>query len=160
MKCQLTNNKWFFDAEAMPTRGNEVALRTTKPAVGTNCPEDADESSKYCLNEVIIILLKTLNPIAPHISEYLWNDFYGDFSNDNIESSWPEVREDLLEVSEFDLVVQVNGKVRGKITIDKGLTQQEIEVLAKSIDNVSANLKGADIKKTIYIKEKIINFVF
>ena len=122
--------------------------------------EDTDESSKYCLNEAIIILLKTLNPIAPHISEYLWNDFYGDFSNDNIESSWPEVREDLLEVSEFDLVVQVNGKVRGKITIDKGLTQQEIEVLAKSIDNVSANLKGADIKKTIYIKEKIINFVF
>ena len=122
--------------------------------------EDADESSKYCLNEAIIILLKTLNPIAPHISEYLWNDFYGDFSNDDIESSWPEVREDLLEVSEFDLVVQVNGKVRGKITIDKGLTQQEIEVLAKSIDNVSANLKGADIKKTIYIKEKIINFVF
>ena len=122
--------------------------------------EDADESSKYCLNEAIIILLKTLNPIAPHISEYLWNDFYGDFSNDDIESSWPEVREDLLEISEFDLVVQVNGKVRGKITIDKGLTQQEIEVLAKSIDNVSSNLKGADIKKTIYIKEKIINFVF
>jgi leucyl-tRNA synthetase len=119
----------------------------------------ASDSNKYCLNESIIIILKTLNPIAPHVSEYLWKNFYGNFSHEEIESSWPEIKEDLLEVSEFELVIQINGKVRGKKLISKELNQDEIELEAKTIENVAANLKNQEIKKVIYIKEKIINFV-
>ena len=119
----------------------------------------ASDSNKYCLNESIIIILKTLNPIAPHVSEYLWKNFYGNFSHEEIESSWPEIKEDLLEVSEFELVIQINGKVRGKKLISKELNQDEIEQEAKTIGNVAANLKNQKIKKVIYINEKIINFV-
>ena len=64
-----------------------------------------------------------------------------------------------MEASNFQLVVQINGKVRGKISLDKGLDQKEIEEAAKSIENIKNNIEGKEIRKVIYIKEKIINFV-
>jgi leucyl-tRNA synthetase len=121
--------------------------------------DDVSSSNKFCLNEAIVIILKTLNPISPHISQHLWKGFYSDFSKEDIESSWPILREDLLEVSEFNLIVQVNGKVRGKIVIDKNLEQERIESIALNIENVASTISGTPIKKIIYIKEKIINFV-
>ncbi len=121
--------------------------------------EDASNSKKYCLNETIIIILKTLNPIAPHVSEYLWNHFYNFNAPEEIESSWPRVQESLLEISEFELVVQINGKVRGRTTVNIEDDQEQIEEIAKKIDNVAINLDGKNIKKVIYIKGKIINFV-
>ena len=121
--------------------------------------EDASNSKKYCLNETIIIILKTLNPIAPHISEFLWNHFYNLNAPEEIESSWPKVEDSLLEVSEFELVIQINGKVRGKTTARIEDTQNQIEEMAKKVDNVAINLDGKNIKKVIYIKGKIINFV-
>ncbi|MDG2093053.1 MAG: class I tRNA ligase family protein, partial [SAR86 cluster bacterium] len=121
--------------------------------------DDAPDSKKFCLNESIIIILKTLNPISPHISEFLWDHFDADALMGPIESSWPEIQESLLEVSEFELVIQINGKLRGKVLVDINLKQDEIEEIAKNVDNVSSNLEGKDIKKSIYIKGKIINFV-
>ena len=121
--------------------------------------QETSESEKFCLNETIIIILKMLNPIAPHISEYLWNAFYDQNPQEGIESSWPEVNQDLLEISEFELVVQINGKVRGKVIASIDSDQSEIEELACTIENVSNNLKDKEIKKIIYIKGKIINFV-
>ena len=121
--------------------------------------DDVSSSNKFCLNEAIVIILKTLNPISPHISQHLWKGFYSDFSKEDIESSWPILREDLLEVSEFNLIVQVNGKVRGKIVIDKNLEQERIESIALNIENVASTISDTPIKKIIYIKEKLINFV-
>ena len=121
--------------------------------------EDASNSKKYCINETIIIILKTLNPIAPHVSEFLWNHFYNLNAPEEIESSWPKVEDSLLEVSEFELVIQINGKVRGKTTARIEDTQNQIEEMAKKIENVAINLEGKNIKKVIYIKGKIINFV-
>ena len=69
------------------------------------------------------------------------------------------MKEHLLEVDEFELVVQINGKVRGKTMINKDLDQNAIELQVKSIENVAINLENNEIKKIIYIKEKIINFV-
>ncbi len=121
--------------------------------------EGASNSKKYCLNETIIIILKTLNPIAPHVSEFLWNHFYNLNAPEEIESSWPKVEDSLLEVSEFELVIQINGKVRGKTTAKIEDTQNQLEEMAKKIENVAINLDGKNIKKVIYIKGKIINFV-
>jgi len=121
--------------------------------------DDASNSKKFCLNESIIIILKTLNPISPHISEFLWDHFDTDNLMQPIELSWPEVQEKLLEVSEFELAIQINGKLRGKVFANINLEQDEIEKIARSVDNISSNLDGKNIKKTIYIKGKIINFV-
>ena len=125
-------------------------------------PEDfkdskAPDSKKYCLDEAILFILQMLSPIAPHICEYLWSNFYGeDF---DIESSWPEVNENLLEIEEFELIIQVNGKVRGKLKVNKSTEQEEIEEMALNVENVNNFIGSSKLKKTIYVKEKLINFV-
>jgi len=119
--------------------------------------EDASDAQKYCLDELIMFTLKMLSPISPHICEHLWNNFYLDESS--IDTWWPKFDENLLEVEEFELIVQVNGKVRGKINIDKNIEQQEIESAALNVENVKSHIGSSKIKKAIYIKEKLINFV-
>ena len=121
--------------------------------------DDANENQKYCLNELIISILKMLYPISPHISEHLWDGFFDEKELGNIESSWPVFDEDLMKREDFLLVVQINGKVRGKIKITKDTSQNQIEELAKKIENVGSNLQNKKIKKVIYIEEKILNFV-
>ena len=119
--------------------------------------EDASDAQKYCLDEAIMFTLKMLSPISPHICEHLWNDFYLDESS--IDTWWPKFDENLLEVEEFELIIQVNGKVRGKINIDKNIEQKEIESTALNVENVKSHIGSSKIKKAIYIKEKLINFV-
>jgi len=119
--------------------------------------ENASDSQKFCLNETIIFSLKMLFPIAPHISEYLWNTFEAEGSN--IESSWPEFEATLIEAEEFELIIQVNGKVRGKINLNKNSSQDMVEQAALTVENVRNFIGSSEIKKTIYVKEKLINFV-
>ena len=119
--------------------------------------EDTSDSHKFCLNEAIIFILKMLSPIAPHICEYLWREYQ--YDSQNVDSWWPEYNEDLLDLEEFELIVQVNGKVRGKMILEKGLSQSEIEKIASQIENVSTHIGGSNIKKSIYVKDKLINFV-
>ena len=125
-------------------------------------PEDfkdskAPDSKKYCLDEAILFILQMLSPIAPHICEYLWSNFYGE--GFDIESSWPEVNENLLEIEEFELIIQVNGKVRGKLKVNKSTEQEEIKEMALNVENVNNFIGSSKLKKTIYVKEKLINFV-
>ena len=119
--------------------------------------ENATDSQKFCLNEVIVFSLKMLSPIAPHICEHLWNNFQT--SESCIESSWPKFDEDIIKSEEFELIIQVNGKLRGKINIDKNLEEEEIKNIALEVDNVSNNIGENQIKKVIYVKDKLINFV-
>ena len=110
---------------------------------------ESSDSQKYCLDEAIIFILQMLSPIAPHICEYLWKNFYGEKSN--IETSWPKFNESLLEVEEFELIIQVNGKVRGKMNTNKGIDQKQIEKIALEVDNVKNYINSSEIKKTIHV---------
>jgi|TARA_B100001063_G_scaffold29089_1_gene22269 leucyl-tRNA synthetase len=118
---------------------------------------NATDAQKFCLDEAIVFILKMLSPITPHITEYLWSEFFID--NSSVDSWWPEFNEGLLEVQEFELVVQVNGKVRGKTIINKSFSEEEIKLEVLKIENVASTVADNKIKKVIYIKEKIINFV-
>ena len=109
--------------------------------------ENASNSQKFCLNETIIFTLKMLFPIAPHISEYLWNTF--EVEGPNIESSWPEFETTLIEAEEFELIIQVNGKVRGKINLNKNSSQDMVEQAALTVENVRNFIGSSEIKKTI-----------
>ena len=118
---------------------------------------DINDSSKFCVDEAIIFILKMLSPIAPHICEHLWKKF--NYDDKSIESWWPKFEEELLEVEEFELIIQVNGKVRGKTIIEKNRPQDEIENIASQLENVKAHIGDNEIKKSIYVKDKLINFV-
>mgnify|MGYP003326117633 CR=1 FL=1 len=119
--------------------------------------ESATDSQKFCLNEAILFTLKMLFPIAPHISEYLWNNFNSDKSC--IEKSWPEFDDELVQSDEFELVIQVNGKVRGKMHANINMTEDEMKDLSLNIKNVKNIVGENKIKKVIFVKNKLINFV-
>ena len=89
---------------------------------------DINDSSKFCIDEAIVFILKMLSPIAPHICEHLWRKF--EYDDKTIESWWPRFEIELLEVEEFELIIQVNGKVRGRAIIEKNKSQDEIENIA------------------------------
>ena len=106
----------------------------------------------YALN-----FLKLLNPIAPHITEELWQ-FLG--NNDTISySKWPEFDIDKTKEEKYQMVVQVNGKVRGKLEVDIDTSKEEMEKLALEIDNVKKFIDGKEIVKIIIIQSKIVNIV-
>jgi leucyl-tRNA synthetase len=88
----------------------------------------------------------------------LWRQ-YTESDGDDFENSWPIFNEEFLQLEEFQLIIQVNGKVRGKENISVESEEAEIEIIAKENKNVKKILANQAIKKVIYIKEKLINFV-
>ena len=119
---------------------------------------DATIAQRFCLDEVIQFTLKMLSPITPHISLYLWKE-YSESNGNDFEDSWPIYDEEFLQLEDFQLIIQVNGKVRGKENVSVDTEQAEIEVLAKENENVKKIIANHPIKKVIYVKEKLINFV-
>ncbi len=102
-------------------------------------------------------LLKMLVPFAPHISSDLWQQLGND---DFIEKSgWPKWSEEFLKTDEIQIIVQVNGKLRGKIKVSANSEKDEILATAKAEDNVSKFLQDKEILKEIFIPNKLINFV-
>ena len=78
---------------------------------------------------------------------------------EDIELSWPDFDEDIILIDEFELIIQINGKVRGKLNIKKDTNQKDIELKAIEVENVKSFINNSKIKKTIYVKDKLINFV-
>ncbi len=103
------------------------------------------------------VLLVLLNPIAPHITEEL-NEQY-DLGSPICESSWPTYDESKLVDDEKDIAVQVNGKVRATIKISMDDTEEEIKEKALKAENVINHTNGKEIVKVIVIKGKIVNIV-
>ena len=107
---------------------------------------------EYALN-----FLKILNPICPHITEELWQ-ILGNKDTITYEP-WPIFDINKTIEEKYQMVVQVNGKVRGKIEIDTNTSKEEMEKLALEIENVKKFIDGKEIVKIITIQSKIVNIV-
>lgn len=103
------------------------------------------------------ILVHLLNPIAPHITEEI--NEVSQLGEELSISSWPTYDEEKTVEESFEMVVQVNGKVRGKMEVATTTTEEEMKELAKSIENVQKYLDGHDIIKMIVIPKKMVNIV-
>ncbi len=103
-------------------------------------------------------LVKMLNPICPHITEELWTVALGHDKTIAYEP-WPVYDDAKLVKTEFDIAVQVNGKLRGTITISTSDSEDEIKQKALSNENVKKHVDGKEIVKVIVIKNKIVNVV-
>ena len=101
--------------------------------------------------------VKMLAPIAPHIGEELWQKLGHDETI--TYQPWPTYNETLLVDSEVEIVVQVNGKVRAKLTIPKELSKEEMQELALENENVKMAIDGKEIKKVIAVPQKLVNIV-
>ena len=107
---------------------------------------------EYALN-----FLKLLNPIAPHITEELWN-LMGNNNTISYED-WPVYDEDKTVNNTLEIGVQVNGKLRATISVEKDASKEVLESLAMSNENVKKYLEGKDIVKVIAIPNRIVNIV-
>ena len=102
--------------------------------------------------------VKLLNPIAPHITEEIWHTFLG--HTDTIANeTWPSYDETKITEDTYTMVVQVNGKLRGKIDVSSETSKDEMERLAKSIPNVISFIDGKEIVKVITVPKKLVNIV-
>lgn len=110
----------------------------------------------YITKRELKSFLIVLNPLAPHITSELFEIV---FNKNIIEESWPKYEENKLVKNTFNLVVQVNGKIRGKIEVTTDTTDEEMVELAKSIDNVKAFIDNKEIVKVITVPKKLVNIV-
>lgn len=108
---------------------------------------------KKAMEDFVLVLA----PFAPHIAEELWR-ILG--HNDSVVlQQYPKYDESKLTKQEFELVVQVNSKIRSKITAPVGLSQAEYEEMAKSDPNAQKFLEGLTIRKVIYVPNKLVNLI-
>lgn len=138
--------------------GNDIINMRFNTAVSqmmimVNLWEKEEKINKEDWQKFILIL----SPFAPHMAEEIWSEMGHKESITNI--SWPAFDEELIMADEFELVVQVNGKVRDKLSVEVGIDQKGVEELIQKSDKVNKYLDGQEIKKIIYIPNKLINIV-
>ena len=105
-----------------------------------------------------LVLIKLLNPIAPHVTEEL-NEKLNLTNGLIIHSTWPVYDEEKTIDDQVEIVVQVNGKVRGKFTMPVDSSKEEVEKEALAIENVERHLEGKEIIKLIVIPNKLVSIV-
>jgi len=98
-----------------------------------------------------------LAPITPHISHELWRDL--GHAGAVIDAGWPTVDESALVQDSIQLVIQVNGKLRGQIEMPAGASREEVEAAARSNENVLRFTEGLTIRKVIVVPGKLVNIV-
>jgi leucyl-tRNA synthetase len=107
-------------------------------------------------------LLVLLNPFAPHITSELWeilSDRFPIAPNEITEQPWPEYRSQFLIDDEVEIPLQVNGRVRGRVTVPIAATSAELELIALANDRVKEFTAGLTIRKVVVIPKKLVNVV-
>ena len=115
------------------------------------------EQDRAVMAEALSAVVRMLYPITPHICFELWQALGNESNIDTAE--WVKADEAAMVEDEKLIVVQVNGKVRGKVTVPATSSEEEIKVAAKADPNVAKFLDGKEILKEIYIPLKMLNFV-
>lgn len=106
----------------------------------------------------LVVLTQLLAPFTPHIAEELWSEVLKQEGSVHT-SSWPKYDEKYLVSDSVTIAIQINGKLRGTITIEANLDKEEIIKLAKSDEKMKPWLAGKEIKKEIFVPGKLVNFV-
>ncbi|HTN94077.1 MAG TPA: leucine--tRNA ligase [Gallionella sp.] len=109
------------------------------------------------VKEGFSILLRLLAPITPHITHILWREL--GFGEDILQAPWPEPLAEALEQDEIEIVLQVNGKLRGNLTVAKTASKATLEQLALAHPSVQKHLAGAAAKKIVVVPGRLINVV-
>jgi leucyl-tRNA synthetase len=120
---------------------------------------DDSAASNAVIVEGLSIFLRVLNPVAPHITHVLWQELgFAKAQGDILDAQWPQVDPAALEQAEIELMIQVNGKLRGSITVAKDADKAVIEAAALANENVQKYLESAP-KKIIIVPGKLVNIV-
>ncbi len=144
--------------KAIKTVGNDVSNNNFNTGVSElmkllNVIEDKQ------LNKIQYeIFLRILAPFAPHLAEELWISVLGNKKSIHLES-WPEYDSKLFQDAKIQMVAQVNGKVRDTIMVDRGLDENQARFLALASEKVKNFISDKEVKRVIYVKDRLINLV-
>jgi leucyl-tRNA synthetase len=120
---------------------------------------DDSAASHAVITEGLSIFLRVLYPVAPHITHVLWQELgYAKRFGDILDAAWPQVDAAALEQAEIELMVQVNGKLRGSVIVAKDADKAAIEAAALANETVQKFIEGAP-KKIIVVPGKLVNIV-
>jgi leucyl-tRNA synthetase len=110
--------------------------------------------------EGLSVLLRVLYPVAPHTAWVLWRDLgFADVHGDLIDAPWPAVDERALARDEIELVLQVNGKLRGKLVVPAGADKAAIEAAARAAPEVARHGSGEPVRKVVVVPGRLVNVV-
>jgi leucyl-tRNA synthetase len=147
----------LFDYQRM--QYNTVVSATMKMLNALDTVKGQQQAAPL-LRECVGILLRTLYPIAPHVTHVLWERLgYGKQLGDLLDAPLPAPAEDALRQDELELVVQVNGKLRGRVTVPAEAADEAIKAAALADEHVRKFVEDKPIRKVIYVPRKLINIV-
>jgi len=118
---------------------------------------EKDQQTLAVRHEALISAVLLLSPVAPHICHSLWHAL--GHTDSVIDASWPMLDEEALVRSTITLVLQVNGKVRGKIEVAADISREDIEKIALADENVQRFVEGNTIRKIIVVPGRLVNIV-
>jgi leucyl-tRNA synthetase len=118
-----------------------------------NVVREAKAGSRAALEPLVVMLA----PFAPHLAEELWAGW--GHSTSVFEARWPAFDERLATAGEVEIAVQVNGKLRARLTVPRGMAQDDVQARAVADDGVKKFLDGKPIRKVIYVQDRLLNIV-
>jgi leucyl-tRNA synthetase len=122
-------------------------------------PADA-AGAPAVLREGMSILLRVLYPVVPHVTWNLWRELgYAAEAGDLLDARWPEVDPAALVQDEIELVLQINGKMRGKLVVAAGADQAMIEAAAVASPEVKKHAPGGVVRKVVVVPGRLVNVV-
>ncbi|MDN7178219.1 leucine--tRNA ligase [Caballeronia sp. SEWSISQ10-4 2] len=125
-----------------------------------NAVDSAKDATPAVLNETFGVLLRVLYPVVPHITFQLWQEIgYADLHGSLLDAAWPKVDETALEQAEIELVLQVNGKVRGSLIMAKDASREDIEKAAVAHEMFEKFSEGRAPKKVVVVPGRLVNVV-
>ncbi|HNO74477.1 MAG TPA: leucine--tRNA ligase [Nitrosomonas mobilis] len=158
LRCQLhqTIVKVTDDLERRHTFNTAIAAVMELINELAKLPKN-DLSAQCLMQEALEVIVLLLSPIVPHICHTLWRELKP--GTELLDQPWPQVDEQALVQDEIMLVVQVNGKLRGRIQVAKEADQAAIERAAMADEHIQKMISGQSIKKMVIVPGKLVNIV-
>ena len=119
-------------------------------------PLDQDVSPAI-LKRVLAVMVLMLSPMTPHIAEEMW-EMLGN-SGTISRQKWPAYREDLTREDQIEIIIQINGRLRGKMSVDANLSEDETRERALSDPHIAPLLVGKEIVRIVVVPKKLVNVV-
>lgn len=156
-RCMELVNQLYAYASAIAKEGNGKN--------GGDCESSALSSANQADKELLAFaarsLILVLAPMAPHLSEELWHQCgFAKSAQDSIHiAKWPGFTPELTATDEFELVLQVNGKIVNKTMVKRGISEPEAKKVALDDEKIKKKLEGQEPRKVIFVKDRLVNIV-
>jgi leucyl-tRNA synthetase len=115
------------------------------------------EYDMFLSKDIYESFLKILSPFAPHLAEELWSSL--GYKKSIFKDKWPDYDKKLIIDEEVTIAIQINGKLRGTIKVERGISEEDLKSKIIKLPKINGYINSQRIKKFIYIKDKLVNIV-